>query len=438
MSTAYRQSLIGTNTAFRNLFIGQAISQVGDALYYVSFMFMVEKLTGNLAMVGYVGAAEVLPFLLFGPYAGVLADRLDRRKILLWSDIGSAIVLACLGLFALFRFPIPGEALIITGFMTATVRTFFFPAKNAAIPRLVAPKDLQNAFAISMGTQNLMFMAGTAFAATVMSAMYENMTQQGFLLSLLVFNCMSFLGSAVFIAKLPAIKPDRQVAPQKASREFAQGLGFIVKRKDLMTLMGVGMLFGLCVAPFFVMYVAANKQWFGGGPSTLAWCEFAFFGGMIIGSWAVGRKSPKRVGISFITGAALVGVFVLCLAFSRNFYLFCWWNVACGLVVPFIDIPRQTYMQATVPDDFRGRVNSVATMTNFAVMPLGMAGAGQMLQKFGLVTMFIIMGAGMTFASLLGLLGKDFREAKLPEAGVNPIPSEPAYEGAIEEAALVG
>ena len=62
------------------------------------------------------------------------------------------------------------------------------------------------------------------------------------------------------------------------------------------------------------------------------------------------------------------------------------------------------------------------------------------LEDFTLVSlpMFIIMGAGMTFASLLGLLGKDFREAKLPEAGVNPIPNEPVYEGAIEEAALVG
>jgi DHA3 family macrolide efflux protein-like MFS transporter len=436
MLSAYRHSLIGTNSAFRNLFLGQAISQVGDALYYVSFMFMVEKLTGNLAMVGYVGAAEVLPFLLFGPYAGVLADRIDRRKILLWADIGSAMVLFCLAIFALIRFPIPGEALIITGFLTASVRTFFFPAKNAAIPRLVAPKDLQNAFAISMGTQNLMFMAGTAFAATVMSAMYENMTQQGFLLSLLGFNCLSFLGSAVFIAKLPAIKPEQKTVPQRASTEFVGGLRFIVKRKDLMTLMGVGMLFGLCVAPFFVMYVAANKQWFGGGPATLAWCEFAFFLGMIIGSYAVGRKSPKRVGISFITGAALVGIFVLLMAFSPNFYLFCWWNVACGLVVPFIDIPRQTYMQATVPDAFRGRVNSVATMTNFAVMPLGMAGAGQMLQKFGLVTMFIIMGAGMTAASLLGLLGKDFREAKLPEGGVEPSDSEQVYDGAMDERAL--
>src|SRR5688500_12870764 len=79
--------------AFRNLWLGQAISQIGDAFYYASFMFMVEHITNSKPMVGYVGAAEALPFLLFGPYAGVVADRIDRRKIMLLSDIISGLTL---------------------------------------------------------------------------------------------------------------------------------------------------------------------------------------------------------------------------------------------------------------------------------------------------------------------------------------------------------
>ena len=292
-SSSYRQSLLGTNAAFRNLFLGQAISQVGDALYYVSFMFMVEKLTGSLAMVGWVGAAEMAPFLFFGPYAGVLADRLERRKILLFTDIASACILLCLGLLAFLQFPVPGWTLILTGFLTASVRTFFFPAKNASIPRLVKPEELQNAFAISMGAQNLMFLMGTAFAATAMAALYASFPAQQFFVALLGLNAFSFLGSAIFIAKLPPIVPERDAATeQHAMVEFAAGLGFIKKRKDLLTMMAVSMLFGLSVAPFFVTYVAANKAWFGGGPSTLAWCEFAFFGGMVVGSWAVGKSPP--------------------------------------------------------------------------------------------------------------------------------------------------
>src|SRR5512141_456562 len=79
--------------AFRNLWLGQAISQLGDSIYYVAFMFMAQSVTGSFAMVGYVGAMEMLPYMLFGPYAGVLADRMDRRKVMLYSDLASAAFL---------------------------------------------------------------------------------------------------------------------------------------------------------------------------------------------------------------------------------------------------------------------------------------------------------------------------------------------------------
>lgn len=429
MLSVYRQSLLARNTAFRNLFLGQAISQIGDALYYVSFMFMVEKLTGSLAMVGVVGAAEMLPFFLFGPYSGVLADRIDRRKILLFTDIASACVLFTLGVAAFVSYPVPAWSLVLTGFLTASVRTFFFPAKNAAIPRLVKTEELHGAFALSMGAQNLMFLMGTAFSATAMAALFERFSPQTFFVAILALNCVSFLGSAYFIAKLPKIEPEKSTVEQHPLKEFFEGLGYMKRRNDLLTLMGVSLLFGLAIAPFFVMYVAANKAWFGGGPATLAWCEFAFFGGMVIGSFLVGKFPSKRPGISFIVGATLVGLFVLFMAFSKNFFVFCWWNVACGLAVPFIDVPKQTYLQATVPDNYRGRVNSVLTMTTTAVMPVGMGSAGALLKRFGLVAMFIIMGALVMVASLLGFFGKDFREARMPETGETPQPLELVYEG---------
>ncbi|MEA2554611.1 MAG: transporter, family, macrolide efflux protein, partial [Fimbriimonadaceae bacterium] len=68
---------------FRDLWLGQAISQIGDSIYYVAFMFMAQKVTGSIAMVGYVGSMEMLTYLLVGPYAGVIADRNERKRIML-------------------------------------------------------------------------------------------------------------------------------------------------------------------------------------------------------------------------------------------------------------------------------------------------------------------------------------------------------------------
>src|ERR1700722_2167935 len=81
---------------FRNLWLGQAISQFGDSFYYVAFMFMVQKVTGSIAMVGYVGACETVPYLLFSLYGGVIADRIDRRRIMLASDLLSGLSLCSL------------------------------------------------------------------------------------------------------------------------------------------------------------------------------------------------------------------------------------------------------------------------------------------------------------------------------------------------------
>src|ERR1700678_2005521 len=100
--------------AFRNLWLGQAVSQLGDAFYYVSFMFMVQKVTGSIAMVGYVGACETVPYLLFSLYGGVVADRLDRKRIMLWSDLLSGLALCLLAALVLVLGKPPLWSLFLT------------------------------------------------------------------------------------------------------------------------------------------------------------------------------------------------------------------------------------------------------------------------------------------------------------------------------------
>src|SRR5579862_8820226 len=121
---------------FRALWLGQAISQLGDAFYYIAFMFMVQKVTGSSVMVGYVGALEALPFLLLGSYAGVVVDRLDRRRIMLLSDLCSGLALVGLAACIWLQRQPPVWALLVTPFVLSSVRCFFMPAKSASIPSL--------------------------------------------------------------------------------------------------------------------------------------------------------------------------------------------------------------------------------------------------------------------------------------------------------------
>lgn len=409
--------------AFRNLWLGQSISQIGDALYYVSFMFMVEKLTGSLAMVGYVGAVEVLPFFLFGPYTGVLADRMDRRKILLASDLFSGAILIVLAILGLVLTVPPTWSLFVAAFCLSTVRAFFMPTHNATIPAIVPADRLMPALAFSMGTMNFVRMAGLAFSATVMGVVYAT-SQKWFFVAICALNALSFLGSAVFVAKLPPVLPDREHTEEHhVWREFRDGLLYVLKHKVLLTFRIVGPLFAMMVAPFFVVYVASNKAWFGGKPQVLAWFELSFFLGMIIGSALIGRVKVTRPGASFCIALAVVGLGIGLMGLTRNFWMFAFWNLVCGVAVPFGDIPSQTYTNLAVPDALRGRVNSLIMMSWTAVMPIGMALGGIMIDKAGLENVFYVMGGGILVVTLGGLLVPEFRNARMPE----PVSVEPAH-----------
>lgn len=418
---------------FRDLWLGQAISQMGDAFYYVAFMFMVKKVTGQDAMVGAVGALETLPFLVFGPYAGVLADRIDRRRIMLASDLLSGLALVFFGATILLNGKPPVPLLLAIPFALSTIRVFFTPAKSAAIPALVPDRALTAANSLSMTTQNLMPMIGLGVTAGVLSALYT-LSPAAFYASTVGLNALSFFGSAIFIAKLPPLMPDRKDAHETHPiADLIEGARYLRNRHDLLVFTVMLAVFRLCVAPFFVVYLAVNDRWFGGKPQTIAWFEFSFFVGMIVSSYAAGRIKAKRPAWWFCLGLATVGVTVFAMAFSPHFWLFVLWNVGAGLAIPVADLPIITYLQRSVPDAFRGRVNAVREMISTGVMPIGMSMAGALVARIGVEWMFILMGAGMTGACLGGLLDRRFRNIELPEPMSDELPlpvEEKQKEGA--------
>jgi len=413
--------------------LGQAISQFGDAFYYVVFMFMVARLTGEAKMVGFVGAAETLPFLLFSGYAGVIADRLDRRRIMLLSDV------LCGGLLVLFAALIftnqhpPVWTLILTPFILSTVRVFFIPAKNAAIPALVPEHLLLKANALSSITQSFMPLIGLTLSASVLGALYA-ISKSWFFITAIGVNALSFWASAIYISMLPPVVPDRKDDEKHPVREFIEGLSYIKRRKVIAAQIALGCLVNLVISPFFVVYVVTNDQWFGGKPQTLAWCEATFFLGLIVSSLLLGKVRVVHPGRAYILGTSIVGVGVGLMGFSHALWLYCIWNVICGLCIPFLDVPMNTYIQTAVEDAFRGRVNSVQWMVRAGIMPIGMALGGLFVKEVGLLGAYLLMGGGMVVAGLLGFVSREFREVKLPELGK---PEPPGVEGVADNRAAI-
>ncbi|HEY3781544.1 MAG TPA: MFS transporter [Fimbriimonadaceae bacterium] len=398
--------------SFKNLFIGQAVSQFGDAFYYVIFMFMVRQITGSTAMVGFVGAAETLPFLLVGGYAGVLADRLDRRKIMLISDLSSAACLIAFGILIYLDASPPAWTMVVTPFLMSCVRVFFMPAKSAAIPRLVPDNMLMKANALSNLAQTFMPLIGLALSASVMGALYAASKTWFFVTAVLVNTC-SFLFSAAYIWLLPKLVPERHDEDKHPLQEFRQGLGYIKRHGVLRVYVFVSLFMNLMISPFFVVYVEANKQWYGGTPQILCVMEMSFFVGLVISSMFVGRFNIRRAGLGYSYSLGTVGLAVAAMAFCKTIWLYSIFNIIAGLAVPFCDIPLTTYIQTEVEDSLMGRVNSVLNMVRMGVMPIGMMLGGWMILKIGLSGAYLVMGFGMTAASLVALASPAFRGATI-------------------------
>lgn len=401
------------NKGFRDLFVGQAVSQFGDALYALVFLYMVNELTGDAAMVGYVGAIQALPYLLFGAYAGVVADRHSRRGVMLFSDVASVVVLLAFGL-VVWLDPTPAVWIVmVAAFLVNSVNAFFAPAKSAAIPALVPAGQLMEANSLSAATQSFMPMIGLAFSASVLGVL-ERVAGAWFFTTAILTNALTFGFSASRIARLPRLIPDRQETERHALADLVNGLRFIGTLHVLKVALALGVGLNLVVSPFMVAYVVANERWMKGDYMTLAYLELGFFAAMLVASLWVGRLPIRRPGISYVYGLGVVGLAVAAMAFSPNFWLFLLWNVVAGLALPFATLPLNTYMQLIVPDAYRGRVASVSAMAAMVATPAGMGMAGLLMEWFGLANLFLGMGLAMALIAAIGLLDRPFREATLP------------------------
>jgi DHA3 family macrolide efflux protein-like MFS transporter len=315
------------------------------------------------------------------------------------------------------------------------------PAKAAAVPAVVPAESLQVANAFSAMTQSIMPMAGLSLSASVLGIIYDQFPEWFFFTSVCL-NTLSFVGSAFFIQRLPAILPQRQdVQDSHPITDFKEGIRFIRNRRDLVVMTILLTFFRLMVAPFFVVYVAANKLWFGGKPQPIAWWEFCFFVGMVCASAVIGKMTIRRPGVAFSSGLGFVGLTVIAFAgaiplqnamnaagmptlffgLTVAFWVFVASNLLAGLGVAYADIPINTYMQMSVPDAFRGRVNSVQQMVATGVMPIGMAMGGFLVDSIGVVGTFILMGTGMTLACFAGLLDPVYRNIRNPEPGASSV-----------------
>ena len=366
-------TLLRNNRNFRCLWIRQIISELGDWFNNIAVLALAMHLTGSGLVVSAVLLSRTVPAVLFGPAAGVLADRFKRRTLLLAADYIRAVL--ALGFLLVGAREQMGLAYLFGALLTA-VSIFFTTAKNASIPELCAPEELMTANALTGSTTAIMQMLGGALGGFAV----QGLGYRG----AFTLNALSFLVSAGLILRirfpeLQIVRGDRKDKPSYA-REFWEGLRFVRHQPIVLGLLlvGVGWATGGGAAQILFSLFAVDVYRAGESGIGILYSAAGF--GIVVGATASNALFRHQsfavtkwvIGISMV----LTGVFYSIFSFTQTLWAGVLWIALSRVVMGINNIIGTTLLMNTVPADFRGRTFSVKESVVIFSMVVSMLLAG--------------------------------------------------------------
>jgi MFS family permease len=410
---------------FRLFLIGQAISLIGTWMQRVAAAWLVYRLTGSAWLLGVIGFCSQAPTIPLGPLAGMAADRLDRYKILLWTQIlemVQALALAGLVLGGVVHI----WHLVVLSLVLGVISTFEMPARQALVIRMIDDKtDLGNAIALHSSVFNGARLVGPSVAGLLIAAFGEG---RGFLGEGMVFllNGLSFL--AVIWALL-AMRVDRSTsgsAEESMSRHLIDGVRYAFGTPAIRAILTMLALFSLLGIPYAVlMPIIADRVYHGGAHALGLLLGAAGCGALIGAVMLAGRRTTAGLNRRVPLAGALFGAALLLLGLTPP-----WWlALALLFVIGWCGIYQvaasNTILQTLVDETQRGRVMSYFSMAVLGVMPLGNLLAGATAEWLGAPATLALGGGCCLICALV--LRRGIRRIVLPATmpGV-PDPARPS------------
>ena len=401
-------ALLRRNRDFRMLWLGQVVSQLGDWFDTIALFTLVLRLTGSGRAVGLVLVARFLPSVVLGPLSGVLADRFDRRHIMIASDVARALVV--LG-FLFVRSPDQIWLVYVLTVLQLAFSAFFEPARSAALPSVVAPRDLVAANTISSVTWSAMLTLGAAVGGPVTDWFGTD--------AAFVIDSLTYLLSAALIWKLRLPRreprPSRKLTLAKALgiTDTLEGLRYVRRRPRVMALLLVKPAWGLGGGILTLLPVFGEKVFrlslvagLGGAALGMSVLYAARGIGTAVGPVLMRRfygetreQMQRTIGFSFV----VAGAFYVLFGVEQRFALALVWLTVAHMAGSVLWVFSTVLLQATVEDDFRGRVFAAELMLMTLAMAASNYATGEALDRFQISPRAVTVAIGLLFV-LPGLL----------------------------------
>jgi MFS family permease len=390
---------------FQLFFGGQLISLVGTWMQTVAQSWLVYKLTGSGLLLGSVGFASQIPVFLFAPLGGITADRSNRQRVVIATQVASMILALALATLTLTHRVTVREIFLLAALL-GVVNAFDIPGRQAFLVDMVGKEDLMNAIALNSSMFNGARVVGPAVAGVLVARLGEGWC--------FFANGVSYIAVIVGLLMMKVHAPARASADTSPFEHIIEGFRFVSKTapiRALLILLGVVSMTGM---PYVVlMPIFADRILHRGGQELASLIGSHDLGavrlGILMGAAGVGallgaltlamRSGVKGLGTWVSVCCAGFGVSLILFAFSTSFWLSVLLLLPVGYFIMLQMASSNTLIQAMVPDALRGRTMAVYSMMFMGLAPVGALLGGALSDRLGAPWTVAIGGLASVFGA---------------------------------------
>ena len=398
-----RHESLGKNRDFLIFVVGQGISALGDAVTFTSLPLLVLILTGSGLAMGIVGVLQTIPDLLFGMVAGVLADRWDRRRMMLLADLGRAILTALIPLSVVVGAPTLTVVFLVVAPLSL-LRSLFMAAYIAALPNLVGRPQLGRANSIIEAIFSFGFILGPGLAGILIATVGAAQT--------IAIDAASYAASSValFFIRRP-LTTRRDHPPLDLLAEMRVGIAYIASHRvlrDAIAFWGLVTWISAGIVPAVTYYVIEEQ---GYGAPVLGLILSAYGLGALLGAILTSRLPMRLAGRELLGGSVVRGLAFIVIVVSGSVAGMAGAALVAGIVESVVVITYITLRASASTDEVMGRVGGTARTIALGLQPVGFIVAGLLIDATGGGVTLATIGLALVAMSGVFVLSGPLRNA---------------------------
>jgi MFS family permease len=380
------------NPNYRRYFTGQAISMIGSWMQIIAQSWLVLQLSGSATALGVVTAIQTLPVLFLGTYSGVIADRYDKRRLLMMLQAVSGVLALVLGILTLTHRVTLWQVFALA-LLLGLVNCFVIPARQSFTPEMVSPAELRNASSLNSVVTSCARAIGPSVAGIVIAA--------GGIGLCFILNALSFIAVIVSLARLDSSLLHQPPRTARAPGQVREGLRYVRRTPKLLIPLVMMAIVGCLAYEFQVVLPVLARDSFGKGPETYGFMTAAMGVGSVVGGLFMADRA--RTGLRAMTrSAALFTVALVLSTIATTLWLelaalFCVGAVSVGFLSQ-----GSTTLQLGADPTMRGRVAALWSVSFQGTTPIGGPIAGEVTQHFGGRAGLVLAAAACAAAACLG------------------------------------